>query len=1009
MHLSPAESSQLANLPQQRMSDTKVKQLHDALRGRIQGDLHTDRYQRALYSTDASLYQIQPLAVVAPRTKEDVIETVKIAAEFGVPIVPRGGGTSLSGQSIVAGVVVDFSKYLNQILELDPESRTARVQPGVVLDDLNSAAATHGLQFGPDVATSSRACIGGMIGNNSAGARSIRYGKTVDHVISLAAILADGSEAVFSPKAAGDLAELQASSDGLGEIYREVQRIVAENRDEIIARYPKIIRRVSGYNLDEFVPECRARLPVPTVVQGLRAVEESRYPGADFNLAKLIVGAEGTLACVTEALVHLVPLPRSRGIVVLHFDSMTAAVASTGTILEFEPSAVELLDGQIVRLAQRSLEYRHYLDFVVGTPESLVLVEFSADTPEVVRERAEALVARLAGTPGLFHILRAFEPGLCNHVWACRKAALPLLMGVPGLRKPIAFVEDAAVDPRRLPEFVGRFHEIIRRAGTDGAFYGHASVGCLHIRPMLDAGNREDLERLERISRAVCDLVLEFEGAMSGEHGDGLARSYLNEKLFGPKLYDAFLQIKTAFDPVWIMNPGKIVNGPNPTANLRQDGEYTPPQLTTRFDFSREGGFLRAAELCNGSGVCRKLRTGTMCPSFMVTGEEEHSTRGRANALRLILSGVLPPEELTGNKLLGTYELCLSCKGCKAECPSNVDAAKLKAEFLEQYHRVNGIPLRTHLMAHVAQLNRIGSALAPVSNWFKYLPGAGWLGERLLGMDRRRPLPTFNRKHFRRWFRKHRRTSLEVGGNGSPPVTGPSRGPIVLLDDCLTSYCEPQVNQAAVRVLEAAGYGVHLAGLKCCGRAAISKGMLSYAKLLAEENIALLLPWAERGIPIVGCEPSCVLTLVDEYPDLVPGAAALQVAGAAALIDSHLARSLHELSLTPLRARAMVHGHCHQKALVGMRETQTVLAAIPEIAVETLDSGCCGMAGSFGYEHYDISMRIGERVLLPAVRDAVDRPIVAPGFSCRQQILHGTKRRALHPIELIAQQLPGAA
>jgi Fe-S oxidoreductase len=664
-----------------------------------------------------------------------------------------------------------------------------------------------------------------------------------------------------------------------------------------------------------------------------------------------------------------------------------------------------LFDGQIIRLAEKSLEYRNYLDFVVGRPESLLLVEFFGDTDAEVRRQVAALGERIRGQPGLRHVLEAIEPKLCAHVWACRKAALPLLMGVPGMRKPIAFVEDAAVNPAQLPEFVARFREILKQAGTDGAFYGHASVGCLHIRPLLDPADRQDLARLEQISRAVGELVLEFGGAMSGEHGDGLARSYLNERLFGPKLYAAFKQIKAAFDPAGILNPGKVVDGPSPIENLRQPLEAPLLPIATQFDFSREGGTLyQAAAMCNGNGVCRKRSGGTMCPSFMATGDEEHSTRGRANALRLVLSGALPPERLTDRRIYDTFDLCLQCKGCKAECPSNVDVAKLKAEFLSHYHAAHGVPLGPRLMADVARLNRWGSALAPVSNWLRHVPGAAWLAEQAFGIDRRRPWPRFERNHFRAWFDKRKFAAKSA-----------NRGPVVLLDDCLTSYCEPQVNRAAVAVLEAAGYEVHLAGLGCCGRAAISKGLLDNARRLALANIAKLTPWVERGVPIVGCEPSCLLTLVDEYVDLAPGPAAKRVAESALLVETFLARdsaaaaaaSNAGISAQFVAATAplLVHGHCHQKALVGMGDTLAVLAPLCRTAPTLLDSGCCGMAGSFGYEHYDLSLKIGDRVLFPAIRQAPEAILVAPGFSCRQQIHHATGRSARHPIELLADSL----
>src|SRR5579872_2505970 len=982
-------------------------QLEQELRGRIEGEVRFDDMTRGLYSTDASIYQIRPIGLVVPRSRADVRAAVEIAARHHVPILPRGGGTSLSGQSVAAALVIDFSKYMNRILDIDAHKRLVRVEPGVVLDQLNAALAPLGLQFGPDVATSSRANIGGMIGNNSAGSRSVRQGKTIDHVRELTMLLADGSEIVCAPLSAERLAEKQSQSDREGDIYRGFPQIVSDNRREIMARYPRILRRVSGYNLDAFVPEIYEQSPIAPAPRQL----DREWPDRrSFNLAKLIVGAEGTLGTVTEALLHVVPLPKERGVVCLQFSAIDAALEAVTKILECQPSAVELLDRNIIELSRTNLKYKKSLDFVEGTPEALLIVEFSADDAVHVSDGMQLLEQKMRGQPGLERQLPARDAERREQIWNCRKASAPLLLSIPGARKPIAFVEDTAVDPSRLPEFARRFRAILDAHGISGAYYGHASVGCLHIRPMIDTKVAGDLQILKSVSDDVAALVREFGGAMTGEHGDGLARSYHNLKLFGPKLFAAFGEVKRLFDPEGLMNPGKVADTPSPIESLRYGTDYPGAQVATFQDFSREErfaaapgqGFLAAAEMCNGSGVCRKTATGTMCPSFMVTREEEHSTRGRANALRLALTGQLPAGSLTSRRMWDVMDLCLMCKGCKAECPSNVDVAKLKVEFLAHYYSEHRPSMGTVMMAYIARLNRIGSALAPFSNLIAGLPGVPRLTEWMLGVDSRRSLPHFVWRHFKRWFERHQ-----------PHPHAGRAGRVVLLDDCLTSYCEPEINQAAVRLLEQAGYSVERAGLACCGRPFISKGLLDRGKSLARQNVSRLVEFVDQGLPILGAEPSCLLTLVDEYPDLVPSEATTRVKQNSFLVDGWLAEQIAagraELEFEPLETTSLLHGHCQQKALIGTGGTKRALEMIPGLKVREVDSGCCGMAGSFGYEHFDIRMAIGERALFPAVSAHAQGPVAAPGFSCRHQIADGTSRRAYHPLSLLVQQVKTGA
>ncbi|MCS6851085.1 MAG: FAD-binding protein [Gemmataceae bacterium] len=950
------------------------------LRKNVRGEVRFDLASRKLYSTDASIYQIEPLGVVIPRDVEDVVTTVQIAAEQHVPITARGGGTSLSGQSIGPGIILDCSKYLNDILDIDPAARIARVRPGVVLDQLNRALAPHNLQFGPEVATASRANLGGMIGNNSAGARSIVYGKTGDHVRQLGVVLADGSQTVFGPIRPAEWDRRGRLNSLEGAIYRQVREVVTRQADEIRRRFPRILRRVSGYNLD-------------AVCDGLTG-------GTPVGLHQLVVGGEGTLAIVTEAELALVPKPRHRGLLIPHFDSLAAAMASLDACLEMQPSAVELLDRLLIELAQQNLGLRDTMAALRGRPAALLMVEFSGDDAAEVADRLAKLQRRLGEAPGVTALVVATDPAQREPLWNLRRAAVPLLLGMHGDRKPVTFVEDTAVPPARLPEFVARFRDILHRHDTDGAFYGHASVGCLHIRPILNLKDSNDIGRMRRITEDITDLVLEFGGALSGEHGDGLARSEWNRKMFGPVVYDAFRAVKRAFDPHGLLNPGRVVDAPPMTENLRYGPGYRPMEPATIFDYRRQEGFVRSIELCNGSGVCRKLHGGTMCPSFRATRDEQDSTRGRANALRLALVDPQPLRQLRSRWVYDVLDLCLMCKACKAECPSNVDLAKLKAEFLHFYYQDRPRPLSHRLVAGLHRFNTWGAALAPIVNGLQESRLVRWLLEKLAGIDRRRSLPRLHADHFRRWFLRH-----------APAAAAGRRGRVFLLDDCFTTFHEPHIGQATVTVLEHAGYAVDLTGLTCCCRPMISKGFLADARELIARQATRLDRRLPDDVPILGMEPSCLLTLVDEWPELVPGEETRRIAAAAQLADGWLARQVAagqcQLDLRPQPRSFVLHGHCHQKALVGVGGTAAALRLIPEAKVSVLDAGCCGMAGSFGFEteHYDLSVQVANLALLPALAEQAEAVVVAPGTSCRHQIHDLAQRRAWHPMEVLAQSL----
>ncbi len=963
--------------------------LLDRLRRETTAELRFEPADRWLYATDASLYQVEPAGVVLPRTADDLAKSIRIAAEEGVSVCPRGAATSLSGQTIGEGLILDLSKHLNRIGIVDRDRMTVRVEPGVVLDRLNAHLRPLGLMFGPDVSTGDRATLGGMIGNNSAGARSLKYGKTVDHVRSLDVILDDGERVTLGPVAPDALDDVCSRPDRLGRLHASVRDIVDRHRSAISEHFPKILRRVSGYNLDEFVPGLPVRAP--------GWVDD---PWA-FNLARLIVGSEGTLATIASAGVKVVPIPPAQGLVILSFATIPAALDRLAEIIATGPAAVEMVDRMMLDLAASNPDYARSLSFAEGRPAAVLAAQFYADSAEELAEQAHDLARRFEGSPGVLGIRTSLTESAKDDFWKIRKAGVSLLMGMVGDSKPVAFVEDTAVDPARLPVFYDRFAAILARHGTYGACYGHADVGCLHIRPVLNVKTAEGVDRLRAIARDVSDLVVEFGGSMSGEHGDGLARSAWNAKLFGPEVYAAFAEVKHAFDPSNRMNPGKVVAQPDPGSHLRISPDYHAREPeTTVLDFSAQGGFARAVEMCSGVGACRKNGGGTMCPSYMVSLDEKDTTRARANTLRLVLDGTLPADGLASDALDDALDLCLQCKACKTECPSNVDMAKLKAEYLHQKYKIKPMPIGSRLMGQIHRLNPIGSATAPLANASLRNPAFKWLLEKVAGIDRRRTLPTFDSDHLRRWFRKH-----------TPDARAGARGSVVLLDDCFTTYNSPEVGRAAVRVLEAGGYRVELAGLPCCGRPAISKGLLTLGRDLARENVARLVDRARLGVPILGCEPSCLLTLVDEYRDFRLGPDADLVASAARLVDAFVAdrSAMPDLPLRPTSEKVLLHGHCQQKALVGTAGTVAMLKRIEGLEVKELDSGCCGMAGSFGYElgHYDTSKALAERVLLPAARAEPGARLVAPGFSCRSQV-HGLAGiDALHPIEVIAGRLEG--
>ncbi len=955
-------------------SSSDISDLEHDLRRVVEGEVRFDAYSKLLYSTDASIYQVEPVGVVIPRHTGDVQAAVEVANRHGVPLLPRGGGTSLAGQTVNRAIILDFSPHMNQVLEVNAEELWCRVEPGLVQDELNVQVQSLGLLFGPDTSTSNRATLGGMIGNNSAGSHSIAYGLTIHHVLELVCVLADGGLITLKELGQEALAAKAAQSGLEGGIYRELQRVVGEQREEIVARYPAILRRVSGYNLNEFVG------------------------GTPWNVAQLVVGSEGTLATVVEAKMRLVPKPKRTALDVIHYADLQEALESSQEIIETGPYAVELTDKMILDLAGGNIEQRKRMGFVQGDPAAIMIVEYAGESEAEVKAKIEELESRRARKRIGYASTVSYASEEQRSIWKLRKAGLGLLLGTKGDAKPIAFVEDTAVDPASLAAFVPRFQAIIARHGARAGYYGHCSVGCLHIRPLINLKTGRGVQQMRAIAEEITELVMEFGGALSGEHGDGRARSTFNERIFGPKLYDAFRQIKRAWDPKNLMNPGNIVDAPPMTEHLRYGSSYKSWQPETILDFSEQGGFAAAVEMCNGIGVCRKKLEGTMCPSYMATLDEEHSTRGRANALRAVLSGKVPLSEFTGRRLYEVMDLCLECKACKAECPSNVDMAKLKTEFLAHYHAANGLGLRDRLFGRIETLSRWGSRLAPLSNRIAESRLNRWLLERVVGIDRRRPLPMFARASFTDWF-----LSRSQSRSGQ-------RGDVILFNDTFVTYNSPHVGVAAVRLLERSGYRVRLAEKKCCGRPLISKGMLREARENAAWNVERLAGYARRGIAIVGLDPSCLLTLRDEYVDLLGSEDARQVAQQSFLLEEFLERERGKglaLDFSGNGKKALLHGHCHQKALVGTGPTLAVLGWAG-FDVGEIDSGCCGMAGSFGFEreHYDLSVAIAGQRLVPEVKAlAADVEVVAPGFPCRQQIEHLTGRLPKHPAELLWESL----
>jgi FAD/FMN-containing dehydrogenase/Fe-S oxidoreductase len=959
------------------------------LRKLTSGDVRTDDYSRILYSTDASIYQVKPFGVLIPRSVEDVHAAVELAYKYKIPILPRTGGSSLAGQAVNEAVVIDMSKYLNQVIQVNSEEQWVRVQPGIVLDVLNSQLQSSGLQFGPDPASSNRAAMGGIIANNSTGAHSILYGMTADHLLETGAFLSDGSDVYFEILEPELLSKKQRQTDLEGSLYKQIAALTTNNADTIRKGTPRHWRRCGGYNLDRFVTGPSFKYPQQ----------------AGFNLAKLLCGSEGTLAVMHEIKLGLVPRPKMTALAVVHFKSLYEALSATPTLLETEPSAIELLDNYAISLCLELPAYSKLLrTFMKGTPNCLLLTEFYGESESELKSKLESLSTHLQRSGIQAEIIPALDSALQQNVWTVRKVGLGMLMSIKGDFKPIPFIEDAAVPVEHLADYVTRIEKFCNDLGTKVAYYAHASAGCLHIRPLINAKVASELEKLPQISRFSIELLGQYGGALSSEHGDGRSRSWLNEHFFGQELYNLYKQTKHIFDTDNILNPGIIIDAADMCENLRYGADYAVQEIREKYDFSEDQGFHRAVEMCNGAGICRKTTTGTMCPSFMVTGEEEHSTRGRANALRAALSGNLNYKELTSKRMFEVMDLCIECKACKAECPSMVDMAKIKFEFLAQYYDQHRVPFRTRLFANMPAMSHMFSGWpASITNWFNATLPVRALLDSFLRISKQRQLPAFSSESFRTWYQKNR----------TPQTADYSKPKVALFVDTFNNYHQPQVLISALEILEAAGFDVLLPQPFCCGRPSISKGLIDKAKKSAQGAVNALQDFAAKNIPIIGLEPSCLLTMREENLSFFPNDNNVKrIAANSYLFEEFIALLIEKgelkLDFGEHEQKILLHGHCHQKAIVGTAPVIQMLTLPANYLVEEADSGCCGMAGSFGYEkeHYEVSMQMAERSLLPVVRQQkANTLIAASGFSCRHQLNHGSGRTVLHPVEILRQAL----
>ena len=962
----------------------------------INGDIFTDETSRLIYSTDASAYREKPLAIIRPKDKLDIKKIISFSRKNNVSLIPRAAGTSLAGQVVGGGIIVDISKYLTRVIEINEDENWVRVQPGVILDELNKMLAPKNLFFGPETSTSNRCMIGGMVGNNSCGAHSIIYGSTRDHTLSVKAILSDNSEVEFCELSKEEFIEKCKLKNLEGDIYRNIFEILSdkENQKNIRREFPdkSIKRRNTGYAIDLLLES-----------------EMFSKTNEKFNFSILIAGSEGTLAFITEIKLNLIPLPpKEKVLVCVHTKTLKDALKGNLIALKYSPSSVELMDKAILDCTKEHLGYKNHRFFIEGDPAAILIVEFLDDNIEKIKKRVKEMIAEMTDQKLAYHFPLIVGEDITK-VWDLRKAGLGLLSNIPGDAKPVPVVEDTAVDPKVLPEYIEEFQKILDKYKLNCVYYAHIATGELHLRPVLNLKKEKDVELFHTIALETAHLVKKYKGSLSGEHGDGRLRGEFIPLMIGEKNYNLIKEIKYTWDNENIFNPGKIIDTPQMNTFLRYKPGQQTREFETIFDFSKDGGYLRAIEKCTGSGDCRKSEIigGTMCPSYMATKDEKNSTRARANILREFYTNPEKVDTFNQKEVYDILDLCLSCKGCKSECPSSVDITKYKAEFMQHYYDANTIPLRTRAIAYITVFNKLGSLLPWFYNFFMKNKIFSGMLKWILGFAPERSMPLLYKTTLRKWSKKNLRKNGEVKNPKSK---------VYLFADEFTNYNDVKIGITAVKLLRSLKYNVEIPKHTLSGRTFLSKGLIRSAKKIANKNVTLLKDIISEETPLVGIEPSGILAFRDEYTELTDKELrndAVTLAKSCLMIDEFIVAEIKKGNITKeqftdKKQFIKLHGHCHQKSLASTAPTKEMLSLPENYKVEEIKSGCCGMAGAFGYEkeHYDISMKIGELVLFPEVRKSeVGTIIAAPGTSCREQILDGTGRKALHPIEVFYDAL----